>query len=64
MHRREQAACISSASHVQTSVNETESKLQTINTQSSSLKVLILTYLSSANAALSTVVVSEIEISW
>ncbi len=47
----------------QTAANETESKTQTLNTQSSSLKVLRLTYLSSADAALSPVAVSDIEIS-
>ncbi len=35
-----------------------------LNTQSSSLKVVRLTYLSSADAALSPVVVSDIEIRW
>ncbi len=48
----------------QTAANETESKSQTLNTQSSSLKVVTLTYLSSADAALSPVAVSDIEISW
>ncbi len=48
----------------QTAANETESKSQTLNTQSSSLKVVRLTYLSSADAALSPVAVSDIEISW
>ncbi len=48
---------------VQTAVNETESKSQTLNTQSSSLKVVRLTYLYSADAALSPVAVSDIEIS-
>ncbi len=38
---------------MQTAVNETESKPQTLNTQSSSLKVERLTYLSSADAVLS-----------
>ncbi len=47
----------------QTAANETESKSQTLNTQSSSLKVVRLTYLSSADAALSPVAVSDIEIS-
>ncbi len=37
---------------------------QTLNTQSSSLNVVRLTYLSSADAALSPVAVSDIEISW
>ncbi len=49
---------------VQTVVNETESKSQTLNTQSSTLKVVRLAYLSNADAALSPVVVSDIEISW
>ncbi len=48
----------------QTAANETESKSQTLNTQSSSLKVVRLTYLSSADVALSPVAVSDIEISW
>ncbi len=48
----------------QTAANETESKSQTLNTQSSSLKVVRLTYLSSADATLSPVAVSDIEISW
>ncbi len=47
----------------QTAANETESKPQTLNTQSSSLKVLRLTHLSSADAALSPDAVSDIEIS-
>ncbi len=49
---------------VQTATNETESKSQTLNTQSSSLKVVRLTYLSSADATLSPVAVSDIEMSW
>ncbi len=48
----------------QTAANETESKTQTLNTQSSSLKVVRQTYLSSADAALSPVAVSDIEMSW
>ncbi len=48
----------------QTAANETESKPQMLNTQSSSLKVVRLTYLSSADAVLSPVAVSDIEISW
>ncbi len=48
----------------QTAANETESKSQTLNTQSSSLKVVRLTYLSRADVALSPVAVSDIEISW
>ncbi len=43
---------------------ETESMSQTLNTQSSSLKVVRLTYLSSADAALSLFAVSDIEIIW
>ncbi len=43
--------------------NETESKSQTLNTQSSSLKVVGLTYLSSADAVLSPVAVFDLEIS-
>ncbi len=46
----------------QTAANETESKSQTLNTQSSSLKVV--TYLYSADATLSPVAVSDIEMSW
>ncbi len=49
---------------VQTDANENESKSQTLNTQSNSLKVVRLTYLSSADVALSPVAVSDIEISW
>ncbi len=45
---------------VQTAANETESKSQTLLTQSSSLKVVRLTYLSSADAVLSPVAVSDI----
>ncbi len=48
----------------QTAANETESKSQTLNTQSSSLKVVRLTYLSSADAMLSLVAVSDIEMIW
>ncbi len=48
----------------QTTANETESKSQMLNTQSSSLKVVRLTYLSSADAARSPVAVSDIEMSW
>ncbi len=48
----------------QTATNETESKSQMLNTQSSSLKVVRLTYLSSADVALSPVAVSDIEIRW
>ncbi len=48
---------------IQTTVIETESKSQTVNTQSSSLKEVRLTYLSSADATLSPVVVSDIDIS-
>ncbi len=45
----------------QTTANETESKMQTLNTQSSSLKVVRLTYLSSADAARSPI---DLEMSW
>ncbi len=55
---------ISSESRGAAAANETESKSQTLNTQSSSLKVVRLTYLSSADVALSPVAVSDIEISW
>ncbi len=52
----------------QTAVNETESvwmkQSQTLHTQSSSLKVVRLIYLSSADVTLSPVAVSDIEISW
>ncbi len=41
----------------------TESKSQTVNTQSSSFKVLRLTYLSSADAALSPIAMFDLEIS-
>ncbi len=47
-----------------TAANEAESKSQTLITQSSLLKVMRLTYLSSADALLSPVAVSEIEMSW
>ncbi len=50
--------------YAQTAANETESMPQTLNTQSSSLKVVRLTYLSSSDAVLSPVAVSDIEISW
>ncbi len=43
---------------------ETERKSQTLNTQSSSLKVVRLTHLSSADATLSNVAASDIEMSW
>ncbi len=46
----------------QTAVNEAESGSQTLNTQSSSLKVVTLTNLSSADAARSPV--TNIEMSW
>ncbi len=49
---------------MQTAANETESKSKTLDTQSSSLKIVRLTYLSNADAALSPVAVSDIEISW
>ncbi len=48
----------------QTAANETESKTQTVNTQSSSLKVLRQTYLSSADAARSHIVDFDLEMSW
>ncbi len=48
----------------QTATNETESKSQTLNTQSSSLKVVRLTCLSSTDVALSSIAVSDIEMSW
>ncbi len=48
----------------QTPANETENKTQTLNTQSSSLKVVRLTNLSSADAVLSSLAVSDIEMSW
>ncbi len=47
----------------QTAANETESKSQTLNTQSL-LKVVRLTYLSSTDAVISPVVVSDIEMIW
>ncbi len=47
----------------QTTANENW-KSQTLNTQSSSLKVVRLTYLSSVDVALSPVAVSDIEIRW
>ncbi len=50
--------------NAQTAANETESKSQTLNTRSSSLKIVRLTYLSSADAALSPIAVSDIEMSW
>ncbi len=46
---------------MQTAANETESKSQTLNTQSSSLKEVRLTYLSSADVALSPVAVSDLK---
>ncbi len=48
---------------MQTATNEIESKSQMHKKQSSSLKVVRLTYLSSADAVLSPVAVSDIEIS-
>ncbi len=48
----------------QTAVNETESKTQTLNTQSSSLKVVKQTHLSSADAARGPIVVFYLEMSW
>ncbi len=49
---------------MQTAANETESKSHTLDTQSSSLNVVRLTCLSGADAALSPVAVSDIQISW
>ncbi len=49
--------------NAQTAANDTESKSQTLNTQSYSLKVVRLAYLSNADAALSPVAVSDIKIS-
>ncbi len=49
---------------MQTAANETESKTQTVNTQSSSLKVVRQTYLSSADATRSPIAVFDLEISW
>ncbi len=46
----------------QTAANETESKTQKVNTQSSSLKVVRQTYLSSA--ARSPIAVFDLEMSW
>ncbi len=48
----------------QADANETESKTQKVNTQSSSLKVVRQTYLSSADAARSPIAVFDLEISW
>ncbi len=50
--------------NAQTAANETESKLQTLNTHSSSLKLVRLTYISSADAALSLVAVSLFSFTW
>ncbi len=61
--RMSNSVSLQQADDAQTAANEAESKSQTLNTQSSSLKVVRLTYLSSADAALSPVVVSDIEIS-
>ncbi len=49
---------------LQTAADETESMSQMLNTQSSLLKIVRLTYLSSADVALSPVAVSDIEMSW
>ncbi len=49
--------------NAQTAAYDTESKSQTLNTQSYSLKVVRLAYLSNADAALSPVAVSDIKIS-
>ncbi len=48
----------------QTAANETESKTQMVNTQSSSLKVVRQTYLSSADATHSPIAVFDLEMSW
>ncbi len=48
----------------QTAVNETESKTQTVNTQSSSLKAVRQNDLSSADAARSPIAVFDLEMSW
>ncbi len=48
----------------QTAASETESKTKTLNTQSSSLKVVRQTYLSSADAARSPIAVFDLEMSW
>ncbi len=48
----------------QTAANETERKTQKVNTQSSSLKVVRQTYISSADAARSPIAVFDLEMSW
>ncbi len=48
----------------QTAASETESKTQTLNTQSSSLTVVRQAYLSSADAARSPIAVFDLEMSW
>ncbi len=48
----------------QTAANETENKRPDTQHTPSSLKVVRLTYLSSADAALSPVAVFDLEISW
>ncbi len=48
----------------QTAANETERKTQKVNTQSSSLKVVRQTHLSSADAARSHIAVFDLEMSW
>ncbi len=48
--------------YMHTATNETESKTQTVNTQSSSLKVVRQMYLSSAGAARSPI--ADLEMSW
>ncbi len=60
MHR----SCVSlQQANVKTAANETESTLQMLNTQSSSLKVVRLNDLTSANATLSPIAVFDLEIS-
>ncbi len=48
----------------QTAANETERKTQKVNTQSSSLKVVRQTYISSADAVRSHIAVFDLEMSW
>ncbi len=48
----------------QTAANETESKTQTVNTQSSLLKVVRQTYFSGADATRSHIAVFDLEMSW
>jgi len=49
---------------IQTATKEIESKMQMVNTQSSSLKVVRQTYLSSVDAARSLIVGFDLEMSW